>query len=111
MSRNKETALLAFEDEKAAILAMLRNIPQQLQDYDREISSSPGGFSDWGHAGTLADIRQKLGQIVTQLGDARRATRGRTDRRAQMAAKIAEAYTGHAFNSRGRRVRVIVPTK
>lgn len=108
---SKPTALESFEAEQAAIVALLRNIPQQIRDYDREISSSPGGHSDWGHAGTLCHVRQQLQQIVEQLGDARRQTRARTDRRAAMAAKIAKAYEGHAYNSRGRRVRVTVPTK
>jgi hypothetical protein len=82
----QQTALQAFEAEHAHIVALLNNLPQQLREYDRDISSVPGGHAEWTHAGTLAHVREQLQHVMTELASARHNKRSRS---ARLAARLA----------------------
>lgn len=93
-----KTALETFEQEKAAILALLVKFAPNLQAYDREISSARLGHSNWQHAGTLQHVRQQIEGALESLTNARAATRG-------------EATKHTVTRGDRRRVRVTVPRK
>jgi hypothetical protein len=95
---SSKTALEAFEQEKAAILALLVKFAPNLQAYDREISSARGGHSNWQHAGSLEFVRQQIEGALETLTNSRAATRG-------------EATNHSVQRGDGRRVRVSVPRK
>lgn len=93
-----KTALEAFEQEKAAILALLVKFAPNLHEYDREISSTPGGHRNYQHAGTLEYVREHIESALECLTNARASTRGQATRHSVQRAD-------------GRRVRVTVPQK
>lgn len=73
-ARNHMTALEAFEAEHKAIAALLARISVEILDYDRDISSVPGGHQSYAHAGTLEYVRTQLELQVSHLRSARANT-------------------------------------
>ncbi|HEV8364589.1 MAG TPA: hypothetical protein VGQ52_13830 [Gemmatimonadaceae bacterium] len=96
------TALEAFEQEKAQISRLLGQIQHCMHEYDRDVSSVPGGHQDWSHAGTLTNVREALEGAMESLDSARANTRKRRspDSKENL----------YVTRSDGRRVRVTVPT-
>lgn len=69
---NQPTALETFETRKAAIAKKAAKFAALLEQYDRTISSTPGGHRDWGHAGTLGHVDELLTRALESLADAAR---------------------------------------
>lgn len=81
IKKTEQTALEAFEAQKAAIIALLVKIPEQIRQYDREISGAPGGHDDWSHAGTLKHVREQIEGGLGSITCARQKTREKARRR------------------------------
>lgn len=64
------TALQTFEARKASIAKKAAKLATLLEQYDREISTRPGGHQDWGHAGTLGNVDALLDQALESLTSA-----------------------------------------
>ncbi len=62
--KTKRTAREQAQHEVSDCRALLERIEKDLQDYDAYSAQRP---RDWGYAGTAADIRQKLEQILVTV--------------------------------------------